>query len=119
MPHIIQKLQQAFGTVVLINVIRKEAHFLGFHGHGTTHNPLITKSNHAFRLRWCKALQNWTLDEWKQVLCSDASFLDELLINTLLQSNTRFIGDAPKISQFTKTTPDIFRAHYSNSRTTA
>ncbi|GFW39223.1 hypothetical protein TNCV_1832111 [Trichonephila clavipes] len=61
MVYILQELQQAFGTVILINAITKEAHLLGFHGRAATHEPLITKSSHAARLRWCKALQKWTL----------------------------------------------------------
>ncbi|GFW32122.1 hypothetical protein TNCV_2601481 [Trichonephila clavipes] len=49
MTHKLQEFQQALGTVVLINTIRKEEHSLGLHG-----RVLITKSNHAARLRWCK-----------------------------------------------------------------
>ena len=60
-------------TVVLINTIRKEAHLLGFHGRAATHKILITKSNHAARLRRCKARRNCTVDESKQVLWNDES----------------------------------------------
>ena len=58
-------------TVVSINTIRKEAYLLGFHGRAAAHKRLITKSNRAARLRWCKARKNSSVDEWKQVLWSD------------------------------------------------
>ncbi|GFX92472.1 histone-lysine N-methyltransferase SETMAR [Trichonephila clavipes] len=43
------------------NKCHKELHWLGFRARAATHKPLIAKSNHAARLRQCKALQNWTL----------------------------------------------------------
>lgn len=73
MGHILQEFQQASGSVVSINTIRKEAHLLGFHGRAAAHKPLITKSNRAARLKWCKAHRNWTVDQWKGVLWSDES----------------------------------------------
>ncbi|GFV74488.1 transposable element tcb1 transposase [Trichonephila clavipes] len=48
-------------------------HYPGVHSRAATHKPLITKSNHAARLRWCKVLQYPILDKWKQVLWSDES----------------------------------------------
>ncbi|KFM60251.1 Transposable element Tc1 transposase, partial [Stegodyphus mimosarum] len=56
-----------------MNTIRKEAHLLGFHGRAAAHKPLITKSNRAARLMWCKAHRNLTVDQWKRVLWSDES----------------------------------------------
>ena len=44
---------------------------IGFHGRAATHKALITKSNRAARLIWCKARKNSSVDEWKQVLWSD------------------------------------------------
>ncbi|GFX04690.1 transposable element tcb1 transposase [Trichonephila clavipes] len=70
MIHILQEFQQASGTVIAINAIRKEVHLLGFHGRTDSNKSLNTKSNHAARLRWCRTLRNWTVDEWKQVLWS-------------------------------------------------
>ena len=64
---------QASGSIVSMNTIRKEAHLLGFHGRASVHKPLITKSNRAARLIWCKAHRNWTVDQWKRVLWSDES----------------------------------------------
>lgn len=73
MAHILQEFQQASGSVVSMNTIRKEAHLLGFHGRAAAHKPLITKSNRAARLMWCKAHRKWTVDQWKRVLWSDES----------------------------------------------
>ena len=67
------EFQQASGSIVSMNTIRKEAHLLGFHGRAAAHKPLITKSNRAARLMWCKAHRNWTVDQWKRVLWSDES----------------------------------------------
>ncbi|GFY15244.1 transposable element tcb1 transposase [Trichonephila clavipes] len=95
MSHILRKFQQASKTVVSINTIRKEAHLLGFHGCAADHKPLIRKTNRTARLRWCKALQNWTVDEWKQVLMSDESRcnLDQLdgRVRVRCMSRERFL----------------------------
>ncbi|GFV72134.1 hypothetical protein TNCV_2460671 [Trichonephila clavipes] len=53
-----EKLYQTSETVVSIITIYMEAYFLGFQNHSTMDNPLDTESNHASRLRWCKALRN-------------------------------------------------------------
>ncbi|GFX12804.1 hypothetical protein TNCV_1975421 [Trichonephila clavipes] len=57
MAHKLQEFKQVSGTDVSINAILKEAHLLGFHGRAAPHNPLITKSNGAFRLRWRKGFE--------------------------------------------------------------
>ncbi|KAG8181585.1 hypothetical protein JTE90_017334 [Oedothorax gibbosus] len=49
--------QQASGSIVSMNTIRKEAHLLGFHGHAAAHKPLITEFNLAARLMWCKHIE--------------------------------------------------------------
>ncbi|GIY23560.1 transposable element Tc1 transposase [Caerostris extrusa] len=38
------EFQQASGSIVSMNTIRKEAHLHGFHGRAAAHNPFITKS---------------------------------------------------------------------------
>ncbi|GIY47762.1 transposable element Tc1 transposase [Caerostris extrusa] len=58
-----EEFQQASGRIVSINIIRKEVHLHGFHGLAAAHKPLITKSNHAARLMWCKTHRNWTVDQ--------------------------------------------------------
>ncbi|GIX69291.1 transposable element Tc1 transposase [Caerostris extrusa] len=63
-----EEFQQASGSIVSMNTIRKEAHLHGFHGRAAAHKPLITKSNRAARLMWCKAHRNWTVDQWKRIL---------------------------------------------------
>ncbi|GIY83098.1 transposable element Tc1 transposase [Caerostris darwini] len=66
-----EEFQQASGSIVSMNTIRKEAHLHGFHSRAAVHKPLITTSNHAARLMWCKAHRNWTVDQWKRILWSD------------------------------------------------
>ncbi|GIX74031.1 transposable element Tc1 transposase [Caerostris darwini] len=44
-----EEFQQASGSIVSMNTIRKEAHLHGFHGRAAAHKPLITKSNRAAR----------------------------------------------------------------------
>ncbi|KFM62165.1 Transposable element Tc1 transposase, partial [Stegodyphus mimosarum] len=68
-----EEFQQASGSIVSMNTIRKEAHLLGFHGRAAAHKALIIKSNRAARLMWCKAHRNWTVDQWKRVHWSDES----------------------------------------------
>ncbi|GIY99341.1 transposable element Tc1 transposase [Caerostris extrusa] len=53
-----EEFQQASGSIVSMNTIRKEAHLHGFHGRAAAHKPLITKSNLSIRLMWCKAHRN-------------------------------------------------------------
>ncbi|GIX81749.1 hypothetical protein CEXT_133591 [Caerostris extrusa] len=53
-----EQFQQASGSIVSMNTIRKEAHLHGFHGRAAAHKPLITKSNRAARLMWYKAHRN-------------------------------------------------------------
>ncbi|GIY63825.1 c-Maf-inducing protein [Caerostris extrusa] len=45
-----EEFQQASGSIVSMNTIRKEAHLHGFHGRAAAHKPLITKSNRAVRM---------------------------------------------------------------------
>ncbi|GIY31257.1 transposable element Tc1 transposase [Caerostris darwini] len=68
-----EEFQQASGSIVSMNTIRKEAHLHGFHGRTAAHKPLITKSNRAAQLMWCKAHRIWTVDQWKRILWSDES----------------------------------------------
>ncbi|GFX44327.1 transposable element Tc1 transposase [Trichonephila clavipes] len=49
--HRLQELQKTLKKVILINVVHKEAHLLGFHGLAAPHKPLITKTKHVARFR--------------------------------------------------------------------
>ncbi|GIY06052.1 protein-tyrosine sulfotransferase [Caerostris extrusa] len=50
-----EEFQQANGSIVSMNTIRKEAHLHGFHGRAAAHKPLITKYNRSARLMWGKS----------------------------------------------------------------
>lgn len=56
-----------------INTIRKETHVLTLYDSATAHNPLITKSYRAIRLRQRKAHRQGTVDHWKRIFWSDDS----------------------------------------------
>lgn len=60
--HIRQDIQQAFGSIIQINTIRKEPYLFASHGRAATHKPFITKFKIATRLRWCKARRQRTVD---------------------------------------------------------
>ncbi|GFV79736.1 hypothetical protein TNCV_1725611 [Trichonephila clavipes] len=73
MSHIFQEFLESFGIVISINTLRKEAHLLGSHGRAAAHKSFITTFNHGTRLRWWKALRNWTVDECKHFFRSKES----------------------------------------------
>jgi hypothetical protein len=39
---------------------------MGFHSRAAAHMPKITMRNDKHRLEWCKALDHWTLEQWKR-----------------------------------------------------
>ena len=48
--------------------VRWDVHEMGFHGRAADGNkPKITMCNAKYRLKWCKARYNWTLEQWKRV----------------------------------------------------
>ncbi|GIY67845.1 transposable element Tc1 transposase [Caerostris darwini] len=81
-----KEFQRASGSIVAMNTIRKEAHLQGFHGRAAAHKPLITKSNRATLLMWCKAHRNWTVPIHGK-LNADAycTILDDNVLPTLWQ----------------------------------
>lgn len=92
-----QDFQTASGTSVSLNTVRTELHALGFHGRAAAHKPHISPTNKARRLAWCKAHQNWTLDQWKHVLWSDESrytcFQSDGRVWVWRQPGQRFLPD--------------------------
>ncbi|GIY60954.1 transposable element Tc1 transposase [Caerostris extrusa] len=84
-----EECQQASGSIVSMNTIRKEAHLHGFHGRAAAHKPLITKSNRAARLMWCKAHRNWTVDQWKRILWSSSV---QILIGSQCTTYEKFLN---------------------------
>ncbi|GBO31700.1 Transposable element Tcb1 transposase [Araneus ventricosus] len=67
------KFQEASGSTVSTKTIRREIQTLGFHGRAAAFTPHISVNNIKHRLQWCKAHQNWSLEQWQKVLWSDES----------------------------------------------
>ena len=60
----------------------------GLHGRIVAKKPLLKDTNRK-RLAWAKKHEQWTLDPWKSVLCSDES---KFLVPTTV-SLTRRVGE--------------------------
>ena len=58
---------------VSIKTVRRELHRSGFYGRAAIRKPLVSNTNASKRLEWCKNLQNWSLEQWKNVIFSDES----------------------------------------------
>ena len=64
-------LQNPVSTIT----VRLELHKPGFHGRAAIRKPIFSKTNVSKGLEWCKNLQNWSLEQWKNVIFSDESSL--------------------------------------------
>ncbi|KAJ8891751.1 hypothetical protein PR048_004304 [Dryococelus australis] len=75
--HPMTTIRHEFHTTTRVSIsigtLSTEAHRLGYFGRAAAHEPHITTSNKARRLRWCLERRNWTLEQWKSVLWSDES----------------------------------------------
>ena len=57
-------LQTSCGLQISLRTVRRELHGMGFHGRAATPEP-------------CKACCHWTLKQWKCIIWSNESHLDE------------------------------------------
>ncbi|GBM72218.1 hypothetical protein AVEN_244006-1 [Araneus ventricosus] len=47
-----------------------------------TRVPLLTKRHRQLRLQWAREHQDWTMDEWQRVACSDESrFITSMVVS--------------------------------------
>lgn len=58
---------------VSTKTVRRELHKSGFHGRAAIRKPLLSTTNVAKRLEWCKIHQKWSMEQWKNVIFSDES----------------------------------------------
>ena len=72
-PKITAELNKHLQDPVSTKTVRRELHKSGFHGRAGIRKPLLSKTNVSKRLEWCKNLQNWSLEQWKNVIFSDES----------------------------------------------
>ena len=72
-PKITAELNENLQNPVSTKTVRRELHKSGFHGRAAIRKPLLSKTNVAKRLEWCRNLQNWSIEQWKNVIFSDES----------------------------------------------
>lgn len=66
-------LNDKIGDSASIWTIRRELHKMNLRGCTAIAKPLIKPHNAIIRKRWCKVHENWTADQWRQVVRSDES----------------------------------------------
>ena len=72
-PKITAELNEHLQNPVSTKTVRRELHKAGFHGRAAIRKPLLSKTNVSKRLEWCRNLQNWSIEQWKNVIFSDES----------------------------------------------
>lgn len=72
-PKITAMLNNSLINPVSTQTVRRELHKAGFHGRAAIRKPLLSKTNVAKRLEWCKNVQSWSEDQWRKVIFSDES----------------------------------------------
>ena len=72
-PKITAEINDHLENPVSSKTVRRELHKAGFHGRAAIRKPLLSQTNIAKRLEWSRNLQNWSLEQWKNVIFSDES----------------------------------------------
>ena len=72
-PKITAELNEHLKNPVSTKTVRRELHKSGFYGRAAIRKPLLSKTNVSKHLEWCRNLQNWSLEQWKNVIFSDES----------------------------------------------
>lgn len=62
-------LQQLSNTTISRRIVE----FGGFFSYWAANKPFISDKNKQHRMRWCLARQNWTKEQWRQIMWSDES----------------------------------------------
>ena len=66
-------LQNVSNIIVSTQTVRNRLHESGLHACRPVRSPAICHGNRARRVLWCQQHQNWTVDQWRQVLFTDES----------------------------------------------
>ncbi|KAF2353431.1 Transposase Tc1-like [Trinorchestia longiramus] len=72
-PKITTELNEHLQNPVSSKTVRREQHKSGFHGRAAIRELMLLNKNVSKRLEWCRNLQNWSLEQWKNVIFSDES----------------------------------------------
>jgi Transposase len=67
------KFSALIGKTVSIRSIRRYLKELGYRGCAGVRKPLISEKNREIRLQWANDHENWTMDQWMDVIWSDES----------------------------------------------
>ena len=66
-------LQNVSNIIVSTKTVRNRLHERSLHARRPLRSPAIRHGNRARRVLWCQQHQNWTVDQWGQVLFTDES----------------------------------------------
>jgi transposase len=67
----IANILSAAGIKISARTVWNCLHALGYGSYKPTYKPGLTESAKAIRWKWCKEHENWTLEDWKNVIWSD------------------------------------------------
>lgn len=68
-----KKFSATTGQEVCVKTIRKNLHKIGFNSYQAVTKPLLTENQRQKRLEWCIDKQNWSVQQWRNVIWSDES----------------------------------------------
>ena len=70
-----RELQESTGCNISARSVRRRLYNVGLKSCRPAKKPFINETQRKRQLRWCREFQNWTVDQWKQVIFSDESNL--------------------------------------------
>lgn len=70
-PELKRQLLEATGVNVSVETIRKRLRARGLYSRRQLRVPELSRQNKTDRLNWCLQHQNWTIENWQNVLFSD------------------------------------------------
>lgn len=73
LPQITSEMNTHLQNPVSTKTIQRELHAASIHGRVAIPKPLVSPQNAMKRRQWCRDHQNWTQQQWEQVIWSDES----------------------------------------------
>jgi len=68
-----KKFSATTGQDICTKMIRKNLHQIGYNSYRAAKKPLLNENQRQKRLEWCLKRQNWTVQQWRNVIWSDES----------------------------------------------
>lgn len=72
-PEIASQINQDRNKPVSVSTVKRRLQEADLHGRIATRKPLLRRGNKQKRLLWAKTHQNWSVEQWANVLWSDES----------------------------------------------